>query len=157
LLYQFSLGAEPLPFETSSRLEQRTIAQLAGMVARHPGLRFQCYLSSAHANQALCTLCRELPNLSLAGYWWHNFFPTLIRQIIGERLDMLPLNRQVGFFSDAYCTEWAFAKAHLVRVQLSGVLWERVCQGQFTTDEALDVARVLLHDTAAEMARPQGS
>jgi glucuronate isomerase len=157
LLYQFSLGAEPLPFETSSRLEQRTIAQLAGMVARHPGLRFQCYLSSAHANQALCTLCRELPNLSLAGYWWHNFFPTLIRQIIGERLDMLPLNRQVGFFSDAYCAEWAFAKAHLVRVQLARVLWERVCQGQFTADEALGIARVLLHDTAAEMARPQGS
>jgi len=42
------------------------------------GLKFMCFLSSAHANQSLCTLCRELPNLSLAGYWWHNFFPSTI-------------------------------------------------------------------------------
>ncbi len=31
---------------------------------------------SRHANQSMCTLVRELPNLSLAGYWWHNFFPS---------------------------------------------------------------------------------
>ena len=29
VVFQFSLGAEPLPFETGSRLSQRTIAQLA--------------------------------------------------------------------------------------------------------------------------------
>jgi hypothetical protein len=92
IVFQFSLGAEPLPFETVSRLSQATIAQLAEMIARHPKLRFQCFLSSRHANQSLCTLARELPNLSLAGYWWHNFFPDVIRQVIAERLDMLPLN-----------------------------------------------------------------
>ncbi len=59
------------------------------MIARHPGIRFQCFLSSAHANQALCTLARELPNFSLAGYWWHNFFPSFIERVMSERLDML--------------------------------------------------------------------
>ena len=82
----------------ASRLSQRTLGQLAGMIARHPGLRFQCFVSSRHANQSLCTLARELPNFSLAGYWWHNFFPDIIRQVIAERLDMLPVNKQVGFF-----------------------------------------------------------
>ena len=60
-------------------------------VCQHSRLRFQCFLASRHANQSLCTLARELPNLSLAGYWWHIFFPEIIRQVIGERLDMLPL------------------------------------------------------------------
>ena len=60
------------------------------MIGRHPRLRFQCFLASRHANQSLCTLARELPNLSLAGYWWHNFFPDAIAQVIRERLDMLP-------------------------------------------------------------------
>src|SRR6185436_3012294 len=85
IVFQFSLGAEPLPFETSSRLSQATMAQLAEMIGRHPRLRFQCFLASRHANQSLCSLARELPNLSLAGYWWHNFFPDTIRQIIAER------------------------------------------------------------------------
>src|SRR5206468_3165983 len=144
IVFQFSFGAEPLPFETASRLSQQTIAQLAEMIARHPQLRFQCFLSSRHANQSLCTLARELPNFSLAGYWWHNFFPDVIRQVIGERLDMVPLNKQVGFFSDAYCVEWTYAKAVIVRKQLAKVLNDKIDQGQFSREEALLVARAIL-------------
>ena len=117
------------------------------MIARHPQLRFQCFLSSRHANQSLCTLARELPNFSLAGYWWHNFFPDVIREVIGERLDMVPLNKQVGFFSDAYCVEWTCAKAMIVRKQLAKVLSDKIEQGQFTRDEALLVARAILYES----------
>ena len=147
IVFQFSLGAEPLPHETGSRLGQRTIAQLADVIGRHPRLRFQCLLASRHANQSLATLARELPNFSLAGYWWHNFFPDVIRQVIAERLDMLPANKQVGFFSDAYCVEWCYGKALLVRKQLARVLADKVEQGQYTRDDALAVARAILFDS----------
>ena len=144
IVFQFSLGAEPLPYETGSRLNQHTLAQVGEMIARHPRLRFQCFLASRHANQALCTLARELPNLSLAGYWWHNFFPDVIRQIIAERLDMLPATRQVGFFSDAYCVEWTYAKAVIVRKQLARVLAAKIALGQYTRAEALEIAAAIL-------------
>ena len=147
IVYQFSLGAEPLPYETGSRLTQRAIAGIAEMVARHPTLRFQCFLASRHANQSLCTLARELPNLSLAGYWWHNFFPDIIRQVIAERLDMLPANRQIGFFSDAYCVEWAYGKAVLVRKLLARVLGEKIDLGQYSFDDAVTVARAILFES----------
>ncbi len=147
IVFQFSFGAEPLPFETGSRLNQRTIAQLAAVIGRHPQLRFQCFLSSRHANQSLCTLARELPNFSLAGCWWHNFFPDTIRQVLAERLDMLPANKQVAFFSDAYCVEWTYAKAVIVRKQLARVLGERVSLGQYTVDEAVDVAQAILFES----------
>src|SRR5262245_26804099 len=147
IVFQFSFGAEPLPFETGSRLSQRTIGQLAEIVGRHPRLRFQCFLSSRHANQSLCTLARELPNLSLAGYWWHNFFPDVIRQVMAERLDMLPANKQVGFFSDAYCVEWTYAKAIIVRKQLARVLADRIERGQYSRDDALAVAREILYES----------
>jgi hypothetical protein len=151
IVFQFSFGAEPLPFETGSRLRQETIRQLGEMIGRHPRLRFQCFLASRHANQSLCTLARELPNFSLAGYWWHNFFPDVMRQIIGERLDMLPANKQIGFFSDAYCVEWTYAKALMVRKQLARVLTERIGQGQFSLDEALEFARQILFATPREL------
>lgn len=146
IVFQFSFAAEPLPFETGSRVNQESIAELAAMIARHPGLRFQCFLSSRHANQSLCTLARELPNFSLAGYWWHNFFPDVIRQVMAERLDMLPVNKQVGFFSDAYCVEWTYAKAIIVRRQLARVLAEKIGQGQYSRADALAVARGILFD-----------
>src|SRR4029078_8364583 len=103
-------------------------------------LRFQCFLASRHANQSLCTLARELPNLSLAGYWWHNFFPDCVRQVMAERLDMLPLNKQIGFFSDAYCVEWTYGKAILVRKQMARVLAEAIEQGRLTQDTAIPFA-----------------
>jgi hypothetical protein len=147
IVYQFSFGAEPLPFETGSKLRQETIFEVAAIIARHPGLRFQVFLSSEHANQAMCTLARELPNLSLAGYWWHNFFPSVMRAVMEQRLDMVAANKQIGFFSDAYCVEWAYAKAAIVRRQLAEVLAGKVSQGQYTLDDALSIARQILHET----------
>lgn len=147
ILFQFSLGAEPLPYETASRISQKTLAQLAQIVARHPKLRFQCFVSSRHANQTLCTFCRELPNFSLAGFWWHNFFPAAIRHVMAERLDMVPVNKQVGFFSDAYVAEWSYAKVIIVRKQMAQVFAEKVQQGQYSEDDALRIARELLFET----------
>ena len=148
IVFQFSVGAEPMPtHETASILYQRTVRQLAEMVGRHPRLQFQCFLASRHANQSLCTMARELPNLSLAGYWWHNFFPETIRQIMAERLDMLPVNKQIGFFSDAYCVEWAYGKARMVQKQLARVLAEKIRQGQYTRDDALAIARSILYES----------
>jgi hypothetical protein len=151
IVFQFSLGAEPMPFETASRLSQRTIAQLAEIIGRHPHIRFQCFLASRHANQSLCTLARELPNLSLAGYWWHNFFPSVMRAVIAERLDMLPANKQIGFFSDAYTIEWTYGKAILVRKQLAQVLAEQIAQGQHTLTSALELARAILYDSPRQL------
>jgi len=147
IVFQFSFGAEPLPFETASRLSQRTIAQVAEMVGRHPKLPFQCFLASRHANQSLCTMARELPNFSLAGYWWHNFFPDVISQVIRERIEMVPANKQVGFFSDAYCVEWTYAKSILVRKLMARVLAANVDRGQFSTTEALEIARAILFES----------
>lgn len=153
IVFQFSLAAEPLPHETASLIPQRAIADIAEVAACHPMVKFHCLLASRHANQSLCTLCRELPNISMAGYWWHNFFPGAMRQIMEERLDMLPLNKQVGFFSDAYCLEWTYAKAMIVLRQLAQVLSRKIAQGQYTIDGALTIARAILFETPQELLR----
>jgi hypothetical protein len=150
LVYQFSLGAEPLPYETGSRLSQATIGQVAEMAAAHPTLRFNCLVASRHSNQALCSIARELPNFSLSGYWWHNFYPEAMKQLISERLDMLPLNRQIGFFSDAYTIEWVYGKAAMVRRQLAQVLADRVGSGWYSLDDSLTIARAILYESAIE-------
>ncbi|GAA1310326.1 hypothetical protein Psi02_39930 [Planotetraspora silvatica] len=149
--FQFSFGAEPLPFETGARLRQDTLGQLALMIDRHPGLRFQVNNATRHANHGLASLARELPNLSIAGYWWHNFYPDSIRQLMSERLDMLPTTSQCAFFSDAYCIDWVYGKAMIVRKQLARVLAERVWTGQYDIDDALSIARSILFESAEHL------
>ena len=62
-------------------------------------------------------------------------FPGVIRKVISDRLDMLAVNKQIGFFSDAYTVEWTYAKAIIVRKQLAEVLASKISQGQYTLDE----------------------
>ena len=147
IVFQPSICADPLPYESCSRISQKTLSQYADMVARHPELRFAFYSASTHANQTLCTFVRELPNLALGGYWWHSFFPSYISRIISERLDMLPLNRQLGFFSDAYCLEWAYAKARMVKNAMSRAMASKVETGQYDVETALHIARTILYDS----------
>lgn len=151
IVFQFSLGAEPLPHESAARIRQRTIAHVGALVARYPKLRFMCFLANRHANQSLCTLARELPNLSVAGYWWHNFFPGAIRQIVEERLDMLPLNRQIGFLSDAYCVEWTYAKAVITRKLVAEVLADKVQLGQYSFNDIHDIAHGIMNASSCEL------
>ena len=66
---------------------------------------------------------------------------------MAERLDMLPVNKQVGFFSDAYCVEWTYGKARLVRKQMARVLAEKIEQGQYTRDDALAIAQAILYES----------
>lgn len=147
ILMQFSLGAEPLPHETMCRVDQRTLAQLAECFARHPRIRFQCMNADRGAHQGLCTMVRELPNFSLAGFWWHSFFPNAIRQTMEERLDMVPLAKQCGFFSDAYCVEWSYAKSRIVRQMMAEVYAGKVASGQYSRAQASSVARAVLFET----------
>jgi hypothetical protein len=60
---------------------------------------------------------------------------------------MVPVNKQVGFFSDAYSVEWCYAKAIIVRKQMAQVLAGKIAQGQYTFDDAINVAREILFAT----------
>jgi hypothetical protein len=147
LVLQYSLGSEPLPYESGVKMRSETVFELAELFNRHRNLRFNLFLASEHQNQAFCTLARELPNVSLSGYWWHNFFPTVIRRVFETRLDMLPACRHVGFFSDAYCVDWAYAKALIIRKQMARVFAEKIACGQYTEETALDIARELVYES----------
>jgi hypothetical protein len=68
-----------------------------------------------------------------------------------DRLDMVALNKQIGFFSDAYCVEWTYAKAMIIRRQLAAALADKVAQGQYTEDDALGIARQILFETPQEL------
>ncbi|MEE3104893.1 MAG: hypothetical protein VX273_04920, partial [Acidobacteriota bacterium] len=68
-------------------------------------------------------------------------------QVNEERLERLPTLIAVGFFSDAYVVEWAYAKVQIVREVLARILSARVDQGQYTFDEALTIAHAILFDS----------
>lgn len=151
IVFQFSLGAEALPFESGARLRQDTISQISDFIAEYPGLRFMCFNASRHCHQSLCTLVRELPNFSLAGFWWHSFFPGAMKEMIEERLDMVPVNRQCGHFSDAYCIDWVYGKNKLLLAQYARVFTEKIEIGQYAIEDVEYIAKQIFFETPVEL------
>lgn len=147
IIYQFSYAAEPLKYETGSRITQKCMAQVAEMISRHPKIQFQCMMASLHGNQTMTSFAREIPNLTMVGIWWHNFYPATLRIVLEQRLDMLPTNRQIGFFSDAYVLEWSYAKAYLFRKHMAEILANKINIGQYNLQDALDVFKAITYDT----------
>ena len=95
---------------------------MARLANRFPDLRFSLSAASDLFIQDQATLAKHLPNVSVAGYWWHTLYPGSIRSSLESRLDMIPMNKIVGFFSDAYHAEWVYPKLKLVKQNRHGDL-----------------------------------
>jgi len=91
----------------------------------------------------------------VAGAWWHNFYPSVMRQLYNERMDILPINKFMAFFSDAYCSEWSYGRLKLVHHVLSLVLAEKIVSGYLSEDDALQIARYLLFDAPQQIFFPK--
>jgi len=151
IVFQFSIGAEALPYESGARLGQDTIRQLSDFIAEYPDLSFMCFNASRHCHQSLCTLVRELPNFSMAGFWWHSFFPGVMSEMIEERLDTIPVNRQCGYFSDAYSIDWVYGKNELLLTQYARVFSEKIEIGQYTLDDVEYIAEQIFFETPIKL------
>ena len=144
---QVILGAEVL-------VPHRSLTQWGGEFAMSFG-RFAGQFEDFHFNmstaaeahiQDLAILAKHVPNISVAGYWWHTFYPSLIRKSLEMRLEMVPMGKIIGFFSDAYHAEWCYPKLKLVKLVLEDILCDRVRRGWYTLDDALAVIPAILHD-----------
>ena len=63
------------------------------------------------------------------------------------RLEMLPINKQIGYFSDAYCADWAYGKSYLIKKITANVLGKKIDNGYYTLDDAVTIAKALFYDS----------
>jgi len=144
---QFIVGAEVLP---PHRSITHWSPELPGALARLAGefedFHFNCS-SACDANiQDLGIIAKHVPNVSVAGYWWHVLYPFYIRKSIETRLDMVPANKIIAFFSDAYHAEWIYPKLRLVKQIFGEVLVDRVERGLLTEDIALSLVHQCFYE-----------
>ncbi len=144
---QLIVGAEVLP---PHRAVTHWAGSFPGAVARIAGqfedFHFDMSSASDIYTQDLGILARHVPNISVAGYWWHTLYPFYIKKSIETRLDMVPMSKIVGFFSDAYHCEWCYPKLKMVKQIWAEVLLERIGKGWLDVDTAVDLVHGVFHD-----------
>ncbi len=118
---------------------------LATLFADFPNVCFDVILANPVQSHELAAYAKMHPNVWVAGYWWYALYPSVIRRMLRERLEMLPGNKINGFFSDAYCVEWSYAKVQIVRRQIAEVLSDMVEEGYLEEEQAVTLAEQLLN------------
>ncbi len=147
---QLIAGAEVLPpHRAITQWSESYCGAVARLAAQYPNLHFNLSSASDLFTQDLGILAKHIPNISVAGYWWHTFYPFYLRKSIETRLDMVPLNKIVGFFSDAYHAEWCYPKLKMVKHIFGEVLCDRVERGWYTVDMAREIITQVFYDNPA--------
>ena len=123
---------------------------LRDLLNRHPGVTFDlCILNRVQMHE-LAAMGKIFPNCVVSGHWWYTFYPGAIRETLRERLEMIPVVKLNGFFSDSYYCEWTVAKVAVYTRALAECLAEKVEQGYASEGQALGIARRLLYENPAE-------
>ncbi len=153
-LIQLIVGAEVLlPHRSVTQWDGAFCGSMGRLANRFEDFHFSLSAASDAFTQDLGILAKHLPNISVAGYWWHTLYPFYLRKSLETRLDMVPLNKIIAFFSDAYFAEWCYPKLKLVKQVMLEILKERVAKGWYSTDLALRIIRMLFYENSIAIYR----
>ena len=90
-------------------------------------------------------------NVYPSGHWWFSNQPTDIAREIRRRLNAVPGNKIIGYFSDAYYLEFILPKFRMYKFELASALAERMAASlihpnmePFTLDDAMVLAENVL-------------
>ena len=131
-------------------IDHNTVPELCKALHEYTKVRVFIYAPAYALSQEVCTAARMIPNIYPMGFQWHGFFFPYIERMIEDRLATLPMNKPIGFMSDAYYTEWLYGKLCVVRFALAKVLSQKVEEGLYTEECAIRIARRWLYDNPKE-------
>lgn len=156
--FQLCYGTQfltPGPLHPVGRSAGQFASSFARLLGEFPDIHFNM-LSGYEIDEPIwCSLCLGYANISLGGYWWGSFYPSVMHEAWHRRLDMVPTSRLCGFFSDGWCIDWTYARVRMTQRVLANVLAEKIDRGFCTSDQALRMVRTILFDTPKQLFLPE--
>jgi len=149
---QFFLGSDVhLPHRSLTVYSGILIRELCLFTNQYPDIKFDILNASEHYIHDTAIAAKHFPNIYISGYWWHSLYPYYIKKAIQTRLEIVPINKINGFFSDAYHSEWCYPKLKMVKNLLAEVLTEKIISGYYTERLALSIAEKVFYSNPKEL------
>jgi len=144
---QLLTGAYVMPPHRSvTRWNKDFIEALGKLAYDFEDFHFNASAASDIYTHDMGVLAKHIPNISLLGYWWHMLYPYYIKKSLETRLDMVPINKIVGYFSDTYHSEWCYPKLKMVKGILLEILSERMKKGWYDVQIAVDIVNKIFYE-----------
>lgn len=132
-------------------LENTRPMLLANLFGRYPKVMFDLFHLGWPWMHETTALAKMFRNVAADFCWMWVLSPAGARTALSEMLETVPANKILGFGGDYRYVELSYAHAKMAKAGIAQVLGEKVAAGWSTEGEALEVARMLLHDNAARL------
>lgn len=119
-----------------------------------PKVKFPISVLASVTNQELVSYSWIFPNVLTNGHWWYSNTPSFIHRDAAARLEAVPRNKQIAYYSDAYKLEFVLPKFDMYRRVLSRILAEEfVGENGWTEEKAIELGRQVLRGNVDEVFR----
>ncbi len=129
-----------------------SLIQYAELWNAFPQVVFPVSVLASVTNQELVAYSWIFPNVLVHGHWWYSNTPSVIYRDLANRLEAVPRNKLLGYYSDMYKLEFALPKFRMYKRVLARVLARHFVQGRgWSEQRALALARQVLIDNVKEV------
>jgi glucuronate isomerase len=133
-------------FQGQDLFDQRvSLIQYQALFNAFPQVKFPVSVLAQISNQELVSYSWIFPNVFTNAHWWYSNIPSYIEIDTKARLQAVPRNKQIGYYSDMYKLEFAWPKFSMYRQCLARALAQDfvVARG-WSEDQALSLGRQVL-------------
>ncbi len=101
-----------------------SLIQFRELFNAFPQVVFPVSVLASVTNQELVSYAWIFPNVICHGHWWYSNTPSFIQRDLRARMEAVPRNKIVGYYSDMYKLEFALPKFAMFKRCLARVLAE---------------------------------
>ena len=133
-------------FQGQDLFDQRvSLIQYRDLFNAFPQVKFPVSVLAQASNQELVSYSWIFPNVITSAHWWYSNIPPYIESDTRARLQAVPRNKQIGYYSDMYKLEFAWPKFSMYRQCLARVLAQDfVISRKWSEESALSLGRQIL-------------
>lgn len=124
---------------------------LTPLLMEYREARFVLFHGSYPWIREFITLGKMYPNVWLDMCWVWIISPQAGRLILNEIIETIPQNKVTAFGGDYIFIEGSYGHSVMARKNIERVLADKISEGWFGVDEAMQYARAILHDNALEL------
>jgi len=122
-----------------------SLLQYRQLLNAFPQVTFPISVLASVTNQELVSYAWIFPNVVAHGHWWYSNTPSMIERDLAARLEAIPRNKIIGYYSDMYKLEFALPKFRMFKQALAKVLAERFVEDRgWSEEEAVQLGREVL-------------
>jgi uncharacterized protein len=132
-------------------IENTNPAHLNNLLLKYHDVKFILFHGGFPYGGELTALAKTFRNVYIDMCWLYIISPSYSERYLHEWLETVPANKIMAYGGDYHNVENVYGHLLFAKQTITKVLTEKVKDGYFSESEAINIARMILHDNALEI------